>query len=68
MYQTEVKFHKFPIFDLLVKDAQGLSIFGSDYNAAGIAVNAVAQSGNEAVFLFRIVLPFLIDAFYQEIV
>lgn len=42
MYQTEVKFHKFPIFDLLVEDAQGLSIFGSDYNAAGIAVNAVA--------------------------
>ena len=36
MYQTEVKFHKLPIFDLLVEDAQGLSVFGSDYNAAGL--------------------------------
>lgn len=57
---AEVIFLDLPILYLLVHDAQGLCGLCSDNDAAGIAVNPVAESWCKGVFLFRIPLIFLV--------
>ena len=41
------------VADLVVEDAQRLGVLGGDDDAAGVAVDAVAQRGGEGVFLAR---------------
>ena len=50
-----------PIPDLLIDDAQGLGVFGGDDDAAGVAVDAVAQGRGEGVLPPGIPLPLLIQ-------
>ena len=47
--------------DLLIDDPQRLGVFGGDDDAAGVAVNTVAQGGGEGVFPLGIPLPLLVQ-------
>ena len=58
---TEIGFLHLMGFNLLVDDPQRLGVFGGDDDAAGIAVDPVAQGGGEGVFPFGIPLPLLIE-------
>ena len=50
-----------PVPDFFVDDAQGLGVFGGDDDAAGVAVDAVAQGRGEGVFPSGVPLPLLIQ-------
>ena len=46
--------------DLLIDDPQRLGVFGGNNNAAGVAVNTVAQSRGKGVFPLGIPFPLLV--------
>ena len=50
MDDAEVAFVDLTVFDLLVQDAQRLGGLGGDDDAAGVAVDAVAERGREGMF------------------
>ena len=56
---AEVGFFDLAVADLVVQNAQRLGVFRRDDDAAGIAVDAVAQRGGESVFGLRIPLTVL---------
>ena len=49
------------VLDLLVQDAQRLGVFRGDDDAAGVAVDAVAQRGRERMLLARAPLAFGVE-------
>ena len=53
MDDAEIALVDLTVLDLLVEDAQRLRVLGRDHDAAGIAVDAVAEGGRERVFLAR---------------
>ena len=53
MDDAEVAFVDLTVFDLLVQDAQRLGGLGGDDDAAGVAVDAVAERGRECMLLAR---------------
>ena len=53
---AEVGFFDLAVADFVVQNAQRLGIFRRDDDAAGVAVDAVAQRGGEGVFGLRIPL------------
>ena len=46
-------FFDLTVFDLLIEDAKSLRIFRRDDDAAGVAVDAVAERGGKGVLLLR---------------
>ena len=58
---AEVALVDLPIPDLLVDDPQGLGVFGGDDDAAGVAVDAVAQRRGEGVLPPGVPLPLLVE-------
>ena len=50
MDDAEVAFVDLTVFDLLVQEAQRLGGLGGDDDAAGVAVDAVAERGREGMF------------------
>ena len=58
---AEVTLGQLVVTDFIVDDAQGLGIFGGDNDAAGIAVDAVAQGRGKGVFPPGIPLPLLVE-------
>ena len=58
---AEVALVQLPAADLLVEDAQGLRVLGGDDDAAGVAVDAVAQGGGKGVLPLGVPLPLLVE-------
>ena len=58
---AEVALVDLTIPDLLVDDPQGLGVFGGDDDAAGVAVDAVAQRRGEGVLPPGVPLPLLVE-------
>ena len=56
---AEVALVQLTVVDLLVEDTQRLRVLGGDDDAAGVAVDAVAQRRGESVFGLRIPLTVL---------
>ena len=50
---AEIAFFDLTVFDLLIEDAKRLRIFRRDDDAAGVAVDAVAERGRERILLAR---------------
>ena len=53
---AEVGFFNLAAADLVVQNAQRLGVFRRDDDAAGVAVDAVAQRGGEGIFRLRVPL------------
>ena len=53
MDDAEIAFFDLTVFDLLIEDAKSLRIFRRDDDAAGVAVDAVAERGRERILLAR---------------
>ena len=49
---TKIIFFDLPLLDLLVHDPQGFRVFRGDHDAAGVAVNAVAQGRGKGMLFF----------------
>ena len=56
---AEIVFFNFTKLDFFVDDPESFRIFGSDDDPSGIAVNTVAESRSEGVFLTGMPLAFL---------
>ena len=59
-HDRQVALVHLPVFDLLIQNPQGLCRLGSDDDAAGIAVDTVAQGGGEGILLPGAPFPLLI--------
>jgi len=57
----QVELGDLPVPDLLVKDAQGLGVLGGHDDAAGVAVDAVAQGRSKGVLVPGIPLLLLVE-------
>jgi len=58
---AEVLLYDLPVADLGGKDAQRLGVFGGDDDAAGVAVDPVAQRRGEGILPLGVPLPLLIQ-------
>ena len=58
---AEVALVQFPVPYLLVDDPQCLGVLGRDDDAAGIAVDTIAQRRRKGIFPLGVPLPFLIQ-------
>ena len=61
VYGAEIVFLDLAVADLVVEDAQRLGVFRSDDDAAGVAVDAVAERGGEGILLPRAPLALLCE-------
>lgn len=52
---------QFAVFDLLIHNSQSLGSLGADHYALSVAVNAVAERGRKAQFIFRNVFAFVAE-------
>ena len=58
---AEIPLVHLPVADLLVDDPQRLGVLGGDDDAAGVAVDAVAQGGGKGVLPLGVPLPLLVE-------
>ena len=58
---AEIPLVHLPVADLLVDDPQRLGVLGGDDDAAGVAVDAVAQGGGKGVLPLGVPFPLLVE-------
>ena len=61
MDNGQVELGDLPVPDLLVKDAQGLGVLGGHDDAAGVAVDAVAEGRSKGVLVPGVPLLLLVE-------